>query len=149
MRREVKLTAEIGGKRYACVPSETCSGCAFEPECGGNHELDTPMVKGADGLISPCVEFGIIYEELPPQKVFVVFRVHGGLEAIDYDTVCGIFSNIEDAKTCLGNEYKLVRPDDKWVFSEEKPEDNDFISAEVVQTDDEFDRFKVTEMEVQ
>ena len=65
MRREVKLTAEIGGKRYACVPSETCSGCAFESECGGNHELDTPMAKGADGLISPCVEFGIRYEELP------------------------------------------------------------------------------------
>lgn len=42
-----------------------------------------------------------------------------------------------------------MRPDDKWVFSEEKPEDNDFMSAEVVQTDDEFDRFKVTEMEVQ
>lgn len=64
MRREVKLTAEIGGKKYACVPSETCSGCAFEPECGGNHELDTPMVEGADGLISPCVEFGIRYEVL-------------------------------------------------------------------------------------
>lgn len=30
MRCEAKLTAEIGGKRYACVPSENCSGCAFE-----------------------------------------------------------------------------------------------------------------------
>ena len=75
MRREVKLTAEIGGKRYACVPSETCSGCAFEPECGGNHELDTPMVEGADGLISPCVEFGIRYEELPSS--FASFNADG------------------------------------------------------------------------
>ena len=74
MRREVKLTAEIGGKRYACVPSETCSGCAFEPECGGNHELDTPMVEGADGLISPCVELGIRYEKLPSS--FASFDSH-------------------------------------------------------------------------
>ena len=148
MRREVKLTAEIGGKRYACVPSEACSGCAFEPECGGNHELDTPMVEGADGLISPCVEFGIRYEELPPQKVFVVFRVHGGPEAMDFDTICGVFRNRGDAQACLGNEYRMVRPDDEWVFSEDKPEDNDFMYAEVVQTDDEFDRFEVTEREV-
>ena len=75
MRREVKLTAEIGGKRYACVPSEACSGCAFEPECGGNHELDAPMVEGADGLISPCVEFGIRYEELPSN--FAIFNADG------------------------------------------------------------------------
>lgn len=75
MRREVKLTAEIGGKRYACVPSEACSGCAFEPECGGNHEFDTPMVEGADGLISPCVEFGIRYEELPSN--FAIFDAGG------------------------------------------------------------------------
>lgn len=29
------------------------------------------------------------------------------------------------------------------------PEDNDFMYAEVVQTDDEFDRFEVTEREIQ
>ena len=82
-------------------------------------------------------------------KVFVVFRVHGGPEAIDYDTVCGVFRNRGDAQACLGNEYRAVRPDDKWVFSEGTPEDNDFMYGEVVQTDDEFDRFEVTEREVQ
>lgn len=82
-------------------------------------------------------------------KVFVVFRVHGGSEAIDFDTVCGVFRNRGDAQACLGNEYRAVRPDDKWVFSEDRPEDNDFMYAEVVQTDDEFDRFEMTEREVQ
>lgn len=149
MRCEAKLTAEIGGKRYACVPSENCSGCAFEPECGGSHELDTPMAECANGPMSPCVELGFRYEELPPQKAFVVFRIHGGPEAVDFDTVCGVFRNREDARACLGNEYRAVRPEDKWVFFEDKPEDNCFDRAEVVQTDDEFDRFGIIEKEVQ
>ena len=82
-------------------------------------------------------------------KVFVVFRVHGGPEATDFDTICGVFRNRGDAQACLGNEYRVVRPDDEWVFSEDRPEDNDFMYTEVVQTDDEFDRFEVTEREVQ
>ena len=82
-------------------------------------------------------------------RVFVVFRVHGGSGAIDYDTVCGVFRTRGDAQACLGNEYRAVRPDDKWVFFEDRPEDNDFMYAEVIQTDDEFDRFEVTEREVQ
>lgn len=82
-------------------------------------------------------------------KVFVVFRVHGGPEASDFVTICGVFRDRGDAQACLGNEYRVVRPDDKWVFSEDKPEDNDFMYAEVVQTDDEFDMFEATEREVQ
>lgn len=67
MRRKAKLTAEIGGKRYACVPSGNCSGCAFEPECRGSREIDTPMVECANGPVSPCVKLDFRYEELPPQ----------------------------------------------------------------------------------
>ena len=82
-------------------------------------------------------------------NVFVVFRVHGGPEAVDCDTVCGVFRDLGDAKACLGNEYRAVRPEDKWVFSEDPPGNNNYMRAEIVQTDDEFDRFGITEREVQ
>lgn len=81
--------------------------------------------------------------------MFVVFRVHCGPETVDYDTVCGVFRSKSDAQACLGNEYRIVRPEDKWVASEKKPEDNDFMSAEVIQTDGELDRFGIAEKEVQ
>ena len=81
-------------------------------------------------------------------KVFVVFRVHGGPEATDFDTICGVFRNRGDAQACLGNEDRASRPEDEGGFSGDKPEDNDFMYAEVVQTDDEFNRFEVTEREV-
>lgn len=81
-------------------------------------------------------------------KVYVVFRVHGGPEVVDCDTVLGVFRKLEDAKACLGNEYRVARPDGKWIFSEDQPEINDFMHAEIVQTDGDFDRFGIIEQEV-
>lgn len=80
-------------------------------------------------------------------KVFVVFRVHGGPEAVDCDTVCGVFRKLEDAKACLGDDYRLTRPEDKWILSEDPP-GNNYMKAELVQTDGDFDRFGITEKEV-
>lgn len=82
-------------------------------------------------------------------NVFVVTRVHGGPQADDCDMVCGVFQNLDDAKACLAHEYSLVRPEDKWIFSEDPPGNNNGMWAEIVQTDDEFDRFKLTEKEIQ
>lgn len=82
-------------------------------------------------------------------NVYVVFRVHGGSEAVDFDTICGVFEDLGSAKACLGNEYRAARPEDKWILSEDPPGNNNYMMAEVVQTDGEFDRFEITEREVQ
>lgn len=81
--------------------------------------------------------------------VYVVFRIHGGPEAVDFATVCGVFRNLGDAKACLGNEYRAARPADEWIFSEDPPGNNNYMRAEIVQTDDEFDRFGIMERKVQ
>lgn len=80
--------------------------------------------------------------------VYVVHRYHHSYDAEDCVMICGVFETIKAARSCLNREYQAVRPDPKWIFSEQAPANNSYRAC-IVQTDGDMDEIVITKKEVE